>query len=59
MSTAKKEYKSAGDRKKHRHSKINVKPRGLKNSNGSKKKKLSKKNAHFLEGLGLKVKQNP
>lgn len=51
-------YKSA-DKRKHRVSQVRVlNPSGQKKSKVSRKKNLSKKNKQYLEGLGLKVKQN-
>lgn len=54
----KKEYKSVGSRKKHRYSSKNVCGGRSKKSKAPRKKKISNKNAHFLERIGLKVKQN-
>lgn len=54
---AKKEYKSISKRK-HKLSQKKVSgATGQKKINKSLKKKLSKKNKQYLEGLGLKVKQ--
>lgn len=53
----KKEYKSIDNRKQ---CVIRTKPLSVEDSKKSKKrkKKISKKNIQFLEGLGLKVNQN-
>lgn len=51
----KKTYKSNGERKKRGYScKVVC---GEQSRKSDDRKKISKKNTHFLEGLGLKVKQ--
>lgn len=56
--TVKKGYKSAAKRKPHCYSRKSVGAKGVKRSKVQRKKKISKKNTRFLEGIGLKVKKS-
>lgn len=56
--TVKKGYKSAAKRKQCSYSRKSVGVRVTKKSKVQRKKKILKKNAKFLEGIGLKVKKS-